>query len=352
MRPFFVLICAMLFLIILLVVGIFIFRLRTLSGPQYKGPVSDHFDGKKFKNPTGIPAKGLADVFKWMMTRQRKKWTEKTGLLPGKRPLDHFNDGIRITFVNHSTFLIQVDGLNILTDPVWSRRVSPYTWAGPKRTRPPGIRMDDLPRIDLILLSHNHYDHLDMRTLQILNGGHHPQFITPLGVGALLETNFIRGSTDLDWWQEKSVSNKLVVSCVPAQHFSGRGMSDRDATLWCGYVLQTTFGNIYFAGDTGYNDKTFVEIGTRFERMKVSLIPIGAYKPQWFMGPIHVSPEQAVTIHQEVRSEKSIGCHFGTFPLADEGPDDPVEDLAHSLTRQSIPRDQFITLTEGESIVI
>jgi L-ascorbate metabolism protein UlaG (beta-lactamase superfamily) len=338
--------------IILIVPAAFFIIGTVISGPQYKGPVTDHFDGKKFTNPTGVEAKGLKDVLTWMTQRKRREWKEQSDGVYGKRPLAHYKDGIRITFVNHTTFLIQAGGLNILTDPVWSKRTSPFRWIGPKRMRPPGIKLEDLPRIDVILLSHNHYDHLDVATMRVLTGAHHPRIVTPLGVGAFLETVGIKNSTDTDWWDELALSEQIKVTSVPAQHFSGRGMLDRDKSLWCGYVLSTPHGQIYFAGDTGYNDKTFVEIGRKFESIRVSLIPIGAYKPEWFMSPIHVSPFEAVLIHKDVRSQKSIASHFGTFPLADDGADDPVEDLSKALRQNNLSKEEFITLTEGEALVI
>jgi L-ascorbate metabolism protein UlaG (beta-lactamase superfamily) len=322
-----------------------------ISAPQYKGPVSDHFDGKKFINPNGVPAKGLREVLKWMVDRKRGEWKENKDESYGKRPLDHYKDGIRITFVNHSTFLIQVDGLNILTDPIWSKRTSPFSFAGPKRMRPPGIKFEDLPRIHVVLLSHNHYDHLDITTMRMIFGGHHPMIVTPLGVKAFLEKEMITGAHDLDWWDEHVLADSVKVRAVPAQHFSGRGSLDRDATLWCGYVINTKFGNVYFAGDTGYNDKTFKEIGERCGDIKVALLPIGAYKPGWFMSPIHTSPEEAVKIHLDVKSANSIATHFGTFPLADDGYEDPVNDLNLALEKYKLTAEKFIVMKEGEASV-
>lgn len=348
----------LLFLFLILAVGISLFIMgMLLSAPGYQGPSSDHFDGTRFINPGAVKAKGGLEVFKWMLTRKAPKWEEDKNSTIGKRPLNHFNGGVRITFVNHSTFLIQVDGINILTDPVWSRRVSPYKKIGPSRKRAPGIRFEDLPRIDVVLLSHNHYDHLDVETMRMIFVSHHPAIIVPLGVKRYLDEQYVKGSEELDWWKATAVRARegsqqlLTITAVPAQHFSGRGLFDRDRTLWCGYVIQSGAGNIYFSGDTGYNDQTFKEIGQRFGPMKVSMLPIGAYKPTWFMSPIHVSPEEAVCIHREVKSRNSIAMHFGTFPLADDGKDDPLKALLAAMGRENISRDEFIALKEGDHIV-
>lgn len=323
-----------------------------LAAPRYRGPLSDHFDGKRFINPWGIKPKGVGAVLRWMFNRQRGPWQEEKTISYGKRPLDHFNEGIRITFVNHTTFLIQADGLNILTDPVWSKRTSPFSWAGPKRMRNPGIKLEDLPRIHVVLLSHNHYDHLDIQTMRVIFGAHHPTIITPLGVKAFLDQEQITGATDMDWWEERSVNDRVKIQAVPAQHFSGRGSIDRDATLWCGYTIETSTGKIYFAGDTGYNNSLFQQIGIRCGKIKVSIIPIGAYKPRWFMSPIHVSPEEAVKIHLDVRSEFSIASHFGTFPLADEGGQEPVRDLVAALEQYGVAKEKFTAMKEGEALVL
>jgi L-ascorbate metabolism protein UlaG (beta-lactamase superfamily) len=341
----------MIFIIILLLgVPVIFFTIGAmLSAPRYHGPVTDHFDGKKFINPTGVQAKGLKDVWRWMLNRKREPWQLQKSDQRGKRPLDFFKDGIRITFVNHSTFLIQADGVNILTDPVWSPRTSPFTWAGPKRMREPGLRFEDLPRIHYVLLSHNHYDHLDIKTMHLIHGAHHPEkIITPLGVKSFLDQEKVNSSIEMDWWDEVNLNDRIKVQAVPAQHFSGRGMLDRDATLWCGYVLTTTAGKIYFAGDTGYNEKTFKEIGERNGGFELSIIPIGAYKPRWFMSPIHADPAEAVKIHLDVKSKVSVASHFGTFPLADDGANDPVDDLQEALAKNNLTSQQFLVLKEGK----
>ena len=321
-----------------------------ISGPAYKGAVTDHFNGKKFTNPTGVKAKGFREVLKWMMNRDRGKWETPGNFQYGEAPVERVTNGLRITFVNHSTFLIQSDGVNILTDPVWSDRVSPFTWAGPKRIRPAGIRFEDLPPIDIILLSHNHYDHLDMPTMQLVFEKFQPKIFTALGVSALLRQYGIKNVVDMDWWQEVTLSGSLQLVAVPAQHFSGRGTFDRDATLWCGFVIARKEGNIYFAGDTGYNDVTFKEIGSRFDPISIAIVPIGAYKPRWFMSPIHTAPREAVQIHLDLRAHKSIACHFGTFTLADEGQEELFRDLETALKGLNVPAPDFLVLKEGVPI--
>ncbi len=318
-----------------------------LSAPGYKGEPSDHFDGKRFVNPLNVQPKGLADVFKWAVTRKPTRWENLPDDQYGEKPEISIDSKIRITFVNHTTFLIQLHGLNILTDPIWSQRAGPFSWAGPKRKRLPGIRFEDLPTIHAILLSHNHYDHLDINSLKKLWEKFRPKIFTSLGAGEYLRKQGIESISELDWWQQIQINDALQLIAVPAQHFSGRGMFDRDSTLWLGFVITSEKGNIYFAGDTGYNSETFKQIGERCSPILVSLIPIGAYLPRWFMGPIHCSPGEAVKIHKEVKSKNSIGSHFGTFALADEGREEPVIDLKKALDELNVPQEQFIVLKEG-----
>lgn len=315
----------------------------SLSAPGHKGPATPHFNGKTFINPTGKQAKGLVDVLKWMIRRDQGAWTKNYETEIGPKPKPDA-EALTITFVNHSTFLIQWNHLNILTDPIWSERCSPFSFAGPRRMRPPGINFDDLPSIDIVLLSHNHYDHLDIGTVKKLEARFHPVFIVPLGVQAYLEQHSIKNTVELDWWQETNAG--IRIKSVPAQHFSGRGMLDRDKTLWAGYVLEYDHKKVYFAGDSGYGE-FFKEIGKKAGPMDVSLIPIGAYQPKWFMSPIHISPEESVRVHRDVKSKQSIATHFGTFPLADEGQGKAEEDLILALQDQQIPQKEFIIPEEG-----
>ncbi len=338
------------FIVIISIVLIFNLGGYFFSGPKYKGPVSDHFNGKTFINPGNVQAKGLADVIRWATNRKPGPWTEKMELKYGEKPVERNVEGIRITFVNHSTFLIQVDSVNILTDPVWSERTSPISFIGPKRMRPPGIRFEDLPSIDVVILSHNHYDHLDVATLKKLIKSHDPEIITPLGVGAFVNQLGSIRTRDMDWWEQAGLSSGLPIVAVPAQHFSGRGTFDRDATLWCGYVIKSKSGNIYFAGDSGYGE-FFKSIGEKFGEMAVSLIPIGAYLPKWFMSPIHISPEEAVQVHMDVNSKISLGMHFGTFPLADDGEEEPETDLLKAINGAGLAKGEFIIPVEGEAVI-
>jgi L-ascorbate metabolism protein UlaG (beta-lactamase superfamily) len=323
-----------------------------LSAPKYDANTSNHFDGSKFINPGNAGTHQYWEVLKWWLSGNDKgHWikvqnsTTSEFSVPAK---EVSKSDFRVTFINHATFLLQIDGLNILTDPIWSYRASPYQWIGPKRMREPGIAFENLPAIDAVLISHNHYDHLDIRTVERLHHQYNPQFIVPLGVKKLLHDHGITQTTDLDWWEAHNLSENLSLTAVPAQHFSGRGLFDRNKTLWCGYVLHSSHGNIYFAGDTGYGD--FIQkISNRFAPIHTSLLPIGAYKPRWFMKPIHMSPEEAVMAHNHLQSRQSIGMHFGTFPMADDGMREPMEDLQNARKQHHISSNQFFVLREGET---
>lgn len=318
-----------------------------ISAPGYQGPKSDHFNGTTFKNLNNVEAKGFGDVLKWMMRRDQEPWQEKPDLPYGPKPQTK-SEPLKITFINHSTFLIQWNGLNILTDPIWSERTSPVSFAGPKRMRPPGIRFEDLPQIDAIIISHNHYDHLDLPTVKLLQEKFQPLFVVPLGLDLYLKNKGIDNIEVLDWWQETKFKN-LNIACVPAQHFSGRGMGDRDKTLWAGYVLIHQQQKLYYVGDTGYGP-FFQQIKEKYSPFDVALVPIGAYKPKWFMSPIHMSPSEAVQVHRELEIGTSIGMHYGTFPLADDGRNDPVIDLQKALQKQQVSEEKFVLLEEGKAL--
>ncbi|NIR52743.1 MBL fold metallo-hydrolase [candidate division KSB1 bacterium] len=255
---------------------------------------------------------------------------------------------IQITWIGHASFLVQVAGVNVLTDPIFSERCSPFSFVGPKRFAPPGIKFEDLPKIHTVVISHNHYDHLDEATIERL--GNESRFFVPLGLAEWFRDRGITNVVELDWWQSASFSD-LNFHCVPAQHFSGRTPFDRNATLWAGWVIESKIGNIFFAGDTGYSPH-FQEIGARFQPIKVTMIPIGAYSPRWFMGPVHVNPPEAVRVHQDVRSQLSIGMHWGTFKLSDEPPAEAPIYLQEALEKAGVDSESFIVMKFGETRIL
>lgn len=338
--------------ILLLVAALFVVD-NIIAAPKYVEGTSNHFDGKHFVNPNEVGNHSYLEVLKWWFSGNDKgDWPV---FLPEDveepSPPRKLADGeLQVTFINHACFLLQFDGLNILTDPIWSERASPFGWIGPKRKRPPGIKFEDLPPIDAVLISHNHYDHLDLASVQRLHREHDPEFIVPLGVEQYLNGHEIYNTVQLDWWDSYSTPEGLSLTAVPARHFSGRGVFDRNTTLWCGYVLHSSVGNMYFAGDTGYGD-FFKKIDRKFGPIHTSIIPIGAYLPRWFMSPIHLSPQEAVQVHRDVRSGQSFAMHFGTFPLADDGMFDGVLALRKELEEHGL-EDEFHILKEGEGRVI
>jgi L-ascorbate metabolism protein UlaG (beta-lactamase superfamily) len=237
------------------------------------------------------------------------------------------DESIRVTLVGHATVLLQVAGLNILTDPVWSRRIGPASWLGVERVRPPAIAFDDLPPIDAVLLSHNHYDHLDRPTLAALTRRDTPLVVTGLKVGRSVPADRV---AELGWWDSLMLGEHVRVTYVPAEHFSARSPFDRNRSLWGGFVLETPHGTIYFAGDTG-DGSHFAAIRERFGPMTLSLLPIGAYEPRWFMAPVHIDPAEAVKASLILESEVSLAIHFGVFPLADEAIDAAPPALTQAL---------------------
>ncbi len=318
------------------------------AAPAYRGPRSDHFDGERFQNREATGHQNVTDVLKWLVTRKQGPWPDFIDDEPGPKPPAQVDGGaMRVTFVNHATVLLQVDGLNILTDPHFSERASPVSFAGPKRVRPPGLRFEDLPKIDVVLVSHNHYDHLDVETLERLRERDAPRIFVPLGNNALLLREGIEGGQDLDWWQSAQLSDDVTLHAAPARHFSARGISDRDKTLWGGFVIESKSGNAFFAGDTGYGGH-FREVGERFGPLRLALLPIGAYLPRWFMAPVHIDPQEAVRAHEELRAQTSVAIHYGTFALADDGYEEPTRDLAAALANSAVTSERFWVLEHGE----
>lgn len=338
--------------VVLLLAGLIASLGCAFSAPGHLGKPVSNFDGEVFTNPWLKDKPGFVDFLKWVTDRERGPWKEFEPLPPGPRPPARVEGPeLRVTLVNHATVLLQTEGLNILTDPIWSERASPVGWVGPRRVVSPGIRFEDLPRIDVVLLSHNHYDHLDLPTLKDLHRVHAPLVLAGLGVTRLLEAHGIGPARELDWWQAVRLSPRVRATFVPAQHFSGRGLFDRDRTLWGGFVLETPAGPVYFAGDTGFGPH-FERIRERFGPMRLAILPIGAFRPEWFMRYAHTSPAEAVEAHRILASRQSLAIHHGTFPLADDGQDEPVAELERELERLGLAREVFWTPPLGEGRLV
>ncbi|MCE7030412.1 MBL fold metallo-hydrolase [Jiella avicenniae] len=335
------------------------------KNPYHSGPVTDHFDGTRFHNlGQRAPDRSFRDLLKWQFAGERAKWPDHVPVEPAIP--EPRVDGLRVTMVGHASVLIQVAGLAVLTDPVWSERVSPFTFAGPKRVAEPGIRFEDLPPIDLVLLSHNHYDHCDVATLRRLHEHHRPQVVTALGNDVLLK----RAIADIDvvagdWGDEIAVGERpgvgegngragggpASVAIVPANHWSRRGFGDTRQCLWCGFVLKAGGWTVYFAGDSGYGGgEIFRAIGERYGAPDLALIPIGAYAPRWFMEPQHMNPEEAVRTFADVGARQAVAIHWGTVQLTDEPFDEPAHLLGRSLSEAGISSERFRPLAPGESL--
>jgi L-ascorbate metabolism protein UlaG (beta-lactamase superfamily) len=310
---------------------------------------SDHFDGSRFFNPSRSQAKTLWQVFRWRTSGARKPWPRwiemerRFELPPQPGP-----DEATVTFINHSTFLLRLSGLNVLTDPIWSERASPVRWAGPRRVRSPGITFNQLPPVQLVLVSHNHYDHMDLPTLRRLDRRFRPLFLTGLGNRRYLRRRGLRHVAELDWWQTYQGA-ALDVTMTPARHFARRGLFDTNRTLWGGFWLAGAGLHILFAGDSGY-DRHFTAIRERLGAPDIALLPIGAYEPRWFMREAHLNPAEAVQAHLDLAARQSVAMHFGTFQLTDEGINEPAQALRQSLAQQRIDEEQFRVLEFGATV--
>ncbi len=312
---------------------------------------SDHFDGNRFFNPNGTCQKGFPEVFRWLIKRKPSKWPLQVPNSHESRRLQNRLAGeITLTFIGHASFLLQIGETNILIDPVFSLRASPVQWAGPKRVRLPGVKLDHLPPTHIVLLSHCHYDHLDLPTLRHLRFRYHPRVITPLKNSRVIRKSGLQDITELDWW-ESTEDRGIRFTLTPAQHLSARKFSDRNKALWGGFVIEAEGKTVLFAGDTGYAEH-FKEIARRFPRIDLALLPIGAYEPRWFMAEYHMNPADAVQAFLDLKPARAIAMHLGTFQLTDEGIDEPAEMLSKELQANAISPEQFATLDVGQTIRI
>jgi L-ascorbate metabolism protein UlaG (beta-lactamase superfamily) len=309
-----------------------------LSGSEFP----KHFDGKRFYNPDAPQALGFSDVLRWKQSSRPEKSPRFISDVKQSIPPQRVEGSeLRVTLVNHSTVLLQQLGMNILTDPIWSERTSPLSWIGPRRRRAPGVAWENLPPIDIVLLSHNHYDHLDLPTLRRLASRGDSTFVVPIGCAALLRAEKIGPVQELDWGEELALKG-CTVNSVPAFHFSSRWLQDRNKTLWCGYVMECQERVVYFAGDTAFGPH-FQQIREKFGSPRLALLPIGAYLPRWFMSPVHMGPDDAVRAHQILGAQTSIAIHHGTFQLADDGIDTPKKELGNEVRDE-----RFLALNNGQ----
>lgn len=333
--------------ILIMPVLIFLFGCKHKMGHKNMNAI---YDGKKFENIEPFPDKGMMDILKWKFSSSSTTWPDKVENQQYK-VLAQKSEDLIITVINHATVLIQMNGINIITDPVYSTRVSPLSFVGPKRAVNPGVAFEDLPSIDIVLISHNHYDHLDLDTLKKISKRDNPQIFVGLKTKQFLNDNQISNVKEFDWWQKERVEinkSQIEISFVPAQHWSARGVFDKREMLWGGFVIE---GNkrVYFAGDTGYG-KFFKMIHEKYKEIDLALLPIGAYEPRWFMKYAHMNPEDAVQAMLDLEASKAVGIHFGTFQLTDEGISDPVKLLKETLLSRSVEPDRFIAPIFGKAI--
>ncbi len=324
---------------------------------DYEGPVSDHFDGTRFFDPDGSPPKSLSEVLRWQFGPDRKRapWPDRAPSPYADTPPPRVpGDKVRLSFVGHASWLIQTAGLNIMIDPVWSDRASPISFAGPKRHNAPGIAFDALPHIDIVLVSHGHYDHLDVATLSKLAAKFSPRVITPLGNDAAMRaTDAAIRAEAFDWHDRIELGNGLALTLVPTRHWSARGLFDRNRALWASFVLETPAGKLYIVCDSGYGDgKHFRRVAEAHGPLRLAILPIGAYEPRWFMRDMHMNPDDAVKALADCGGAQALAHHHGTFQLTDEAIDAPVAALAEALDAAKIPHERFVALQPGQVVEI
>jgi L-ascorbate metabolism protein UlaG (beta-lactamase superfamily) len=324
-------------------------------GSTAPGPLSPHFDGSRFSNPGHTKTSSVAGYLWLRVTGAQATWPDSVPLAPELPPPARVVDGTaRITFIGHATVLIQVAGLNILTDPLWSERASPFSFAGPKRVQAPGVAFDALPKIDVVLISHNHYDHLDLPTLRRLDTRDQPRVIVPLGNRELvLEAMPASRVSEHDWGASVPLQSGAAVHVEPMLHGSGRGPLDQQATLWAAFVVQAAGLTIYHVGDAGYGDGSIYKAtGRKYGGFDLAILPIGASEPVSFMADSHMAPAEAVRLMADVRARHAMAHHFEAFQLGFEAYEAPRRSLLSALTEARLPPERFIAPRPGQALVV
>jgi L-ascorbate metabolism protein UlaG (beta-lactamase superfamily) len=353
-------------LLVTAVISVYCFH--ALEAAEKPGKISDHFDGEFYFNPVAMqPSQGVAGnlprrggsgwIWRLLFGMDWPEWSPVQENSQGvKPPLRVPKGALQVIAVGHATFIIQMDGVNILTDPIWSERCSPVSWAGPKRFKPPAIRFEDLPPIDAVLISHNHYDHMDLPTLERLAGMGAQRAIVALGNRDLVAGTGMPRVDELDWWESIKISEDVTVHFVPARHFSSRSPWDRNKTLWGGFVISGPAGNVYFAGDTALGTH-FREIARRFAPVRMAILPISPYRPQESKDQmsrnyslVHMGPGEAVQAHEELGATVSIAAHFQVFQLGADGYYDAVNELPLVLKSRNLRPDDFLVPVLGTVI--
>lgn len=317
-----------------------------------KYPESDHHKNGIFFNHTPSKPQGFFRIARHVLFGRNGNWTDYNPTLEPETKqivLPYESNKILVTFIGHATVLIQINGINILTDPVFAHRAGPFGIFGPKRGKPVGIKLENLPKIDIILISHNHYDHLDLKTLNTIGKRDYPKILVPLGNYNILNSEGIANISEMDWWDSEIIKN-LEIHFVPAKHNSGRGLFDRDATLWGSFFVKTKDFSFFFAGDTAYSDH-FKSIYNKLGKPNIALLPIGAYKPRYFTKDFHLDPKEAVQAQIDLGNPEAIAIHHRTFQLTAEDQDEPVKDLTKALSDKK-EANTFYTPLEGEAIIL